>query len=390
MPDASGPEATGGQEPAPDEPAPADELDRELRELTAGRAGDPLFLEPSAAERARAGGVQVKEAPAPPHGMLIRCRGRFRRRRRLARGGQLFGALLAAAVLLVAGGIAWLRVAHPAPVVPGGAPRAVAGGQPPAAVVPSRQGTISPIDLFGGPPSDPFLGTAADGWADGAAGILPSAARPAGGFSAAQVAAAYATTRKLLIAAGLDRRTLLGGSPSALARLLTAAQRATLLDGLGRHGVTKDGYPLSTRTWVTSFAPGSAELVGAVIKVHGTMSARAVTESGTPVLTVDVTYLFVYAVKSPQDPTDWTRVDVGLRGSVDFAQWDDPGGALELWDRTVIETPGLGCGPGGGYIYPDYPGNRSVDARQAGTVFSPYPAATPAAASAACAAAVGP
>ena len=41
-----------------------DDLDRELRELTWGRAGEPLFLEPSAAERARAGTVRIKEAPA--------------------------------------------------------------------------------------------------------------------------------------------------------------------------------------------------------------------------------------------------------------------------------------------------------------------------------------
>jgi len=35
-------------------PAPADEFDRGLRELTEGTAPAPLFLEPSAAERAKA------------------------------------------------------------------------------------------------------------------------------------------------------------------------------------------------------------------------------------------------------------------------------------------------------------------------------------------------
>jgi hypothetical protein len=380
------PDAAGSQEPAP-----SDEFDRELRELTEGRAGDPLFIEPSAAERAGAGGVRVKEAPALPDGTRPRRR---RRRKLFAGGGHLFCAVFAAAILLLAGGLAWLRVGHPAPIVPGGAPRAAVAGQPPAAAAATpQQGTISPVDLFDGPPADPFLGTPADGWADGAAGIVAPAAWPAGGFTAAQVAAAYATTRKLLIAAGLDRQTLLGGAPAALARLLIPAQRATFLAGLGKQGVAKNGYPLSTRTWVTSFAPGSAELIGTVIKVHGTMSARAVTESGSPVLAVNVDYLFTYAVQSPHDPTDWTRVVIRQHGSVDFARWDDsgaPGGALEPWDRMVIETGGLQCGPGGGYVYPDYPTDRWVDAEQTRTVIDPYSGASPAAASAACAPAIGP
>jgi hypothetical protein len=377
------PDAAGSQEPAP-----SDEFDRELRELTEGTAGDPLFIKPSAAERAGTGGVRVKEAPAPPDGTRP---GRRRRRKLFAGGGPLFCALLAAAILLFAGGLAWLHAGHPVPLVPGGAPRAAAAVQPAAdAAATPQRGTISPVDLFDGPPADPFLGTPADSWADGAAGIVPPAAWPAGGFSAAQVAAAYATTRQLLIAADLDRQTLLGGAPTALARLLTPAQRATFLAGLGKQGVAKNGYPLSTRTWVISFAPGSAELIGTVIKVHGTMSARAVTESGRPVLAVDVDYQFTYAVQSPHDPTDWTRVVIRQHGSVDFARWDDPGGALEPWDRTVIETGGLQCGPGGGYVSPDYPTDRWVDAEQTRTVIDPYPGVSPSAAGAACAPAIGP
>src|SRR5487761_1879150 len=63
--------------------APFDELDRELRELTEGRAGEPLFLEPSAAERALAGAVRVQGAPASPAGRQARAR-RRRRGQRLA------------------------------------------------------------------------------------------------------------------------------------------------------------------------------------------------------------------------------------------------------------------------------------------------------------------
>jgi len=362
------PDASGGQDPAP-----LDELDRELRELTEGRAGEPLFLEPSAAERARSGAVRVKAAPVAAVGVRVS-------RRRRASGRQMSGALFAVLLLLLAGGLAWVRFGHTASGHSG--PPAAASDAGLAAAL----GTIPPGFLFDGPPADPFLGTPADGWANGAAGIVAPPARPAGRFTAAQVAAAYATTRQLLIAAGLDRQTLLGGQPAAFARLLTPAQRATFLAGLDKPGVAKDGYPLSTRTWVTSFAPGTVALIGSVIKVHGTMSARAVTESGKAVLAVEVDYLFAYAVKPPHNPADWTRVVSHLSGSVDFARWDDPGGALEPRDQTVVETAGLGCGASAGYIYPDYPSDRWIDSGQSGPVIGPYStaAAAPGGATAAC------
>jgi hypothetical protein len=338
-------------------PAPADEFDRELRELTEGTAPAPLFLEPSATERAQAS-VPGASAGAGNAG----DRGRHGRRT---------GTLVLVALLVVTGGLLWVGYTHSAP---GGQPE-VAGPVPSAAAA-SPMGTITPVDLFGGPPADPFAGTPADGWADGAAGIVTPPARPVGRFTAAQVAAAYATTRKLLIAANLDRQTLLGGPPTAFAKLLTARQRAQFLGGLNKKGVHKGGYPVSTRKWVASFAPGSAELIGNVIKVHGAMSARSVTESGMVVLAIEVNYIFGYAIERPHDPTDWMRVLDHQYGSIDFAPWDDPGGALEPWDRTIIGNAGAQCGTTDGYIHPDYPSDRSVDARESGAAIHPYSTAT--------------
>ena len=340
-------------------PAPADEFDRELRELTEGTAPAPLFLEPSAAERAQASAADAGKAGD---------RGRHGRRT---------GALVLVALLVVAGGLLWVGYMRSAPnagpEVAGPAPSA---GLAASAAAASPMGTITPVDLFGGPPSDPFAGTPADGWADGAAGIVPPPARQVGGFTAAQVAAAYATTRKLLIAGNLDRQTLLGGPPTAFAKLLTAEQRATFLASLNKIGLDKAGSRLSTRLWVASFAPGSAELIGNVVKVHGTMSARAVRESGTVVLAIVVNYIFAYAIEPPHQPADWMRLLDHQYGSIDFAPWDDPGGALEPWDRTIIGHPGIQCGTTDGYIHPDYPSDRSVDARESGTAIHPYSTAT--------------
>jgi hypothetical protein len=343
-------------------PAPADEFDRELRELTEGTASAPQFLEPSAAERAKASAPDPEKAG-----------------KRGSRGHQS-GSLVLVVLLVVTGGLIWLGYTHSAP----GGQQEVAGPPPPtpsagpaaSAAAASPMGTITPVDLFAGPPVDPFAGTPADGWADGAAGIVPPPARPVGGFTAAQVASAYATTRKLLIAANLDRQTLLGGSPAAFAKLLTARQRAQFLGGLNKKGVNKGGYPVSTRKWVASFAPGSAKFIGNVIKVHGTMSARTIAESGAVVLAIEVNYLFAYAIEPPHDPADWMRLVDHQYGSINFAPWDDPGGALEPWDRTIIGNAGAQCGSTDGYIHPNYPSDRSVDARESGAALDPYSTAT--------------
>jgi hypothetical protein len=371
-----------GADGSPD-PAPLDELDLELLELTEGRAGNPLFLEPSAADRAKAAPVRtedvsgVPDVPGPP----TAPGGTRAVRRRGWRGGQLAIALLTVALLLVAGGFVWLRFGH------------TAGSQAKTPVADtalgSILGTIAPGDLFAGATADPFLGTPANAWADGAAGIVAPAAEPVGGFTASQVAAAYGTTGELVAAASLDSQTLLGGPPAALERLLTAGQRATFKAGLDAHGLGKDGRPLSTRSWVASFAPGTAELDGGVIKVSGTMNAVAVNESGRNVLRIEVNYAFVYAVEPPHNAADWTRVVTHLYGSVDFARWDDPHGALEPLDKTVVDPlSGVACGPADGYIHPAYPSNGAATAQQSRLVIRPYSRAGPAA-SGVCASATG-
>ena len=381
------------------DPAPLDELDLELRELTAGRAGDPLFLEPSAAERAKAAPVRtedvsgVPEAPSSPaaptaaagpadSGALGARGGTRAVRRRSWHGGRLAVALLAVLLLLVGGILVWLRFGHTAGSSDG-------SPQVPDTALGSILGTIAPGDLFAGASADPFLGTPANDWANGAAGIVAPPAEPVGGFTAAQVAAAYATTGELVAAASLDRQTLLGGPPAALERLLTARQRATFTAGLDAHGLGKDGRPLSTRSWVASFAPGTVQLDGGVIKVSGTMDAVAVTESGRQVLRVEVSYSFVYAVEPLHNTTDWSRVVTRQYGSVDFARWDDPHGALEPWDKTVVDPlSGVACGPADGYIHPAYPSNGSISAEQSRLVIRPYSRALPAA-SGACASTPG-
>jgi hypothetical protein len=130
----------------------------------------------------------------------------------------------------------------------------VTNGAVPRTSAPATSSPSVAVTPYSGPPADPFGGTPADHWADGAAGITIPAAAPHGPFTASEVAAAYATTRRLLIAQDLDQTTLRGGAPTAFADVLTTQQRAQFTAGLDKIGLDKQGYELSTRTWVASFA----------------------------------------------------------------------------------------------------------------------------------------
>lgn len=329
-------------------PAREDEIDRRLRELTEEMTGAARFKEPSAAERAKRAARERKQTKRNQ-----------RKQRRQPWAGRLKVGAIAVVILAAAGGVTWLRLSHSSADRP-------SGQQPP----------LGGMSTGGAPPADPFAGTLAENWANGESGIVIPAAKPVGSFTATQVMEAYRTTRQLLIAANLDKQTLLGGAPTAFADLLTKQQRADFLSALNKKGVNSGRYPLSTRKWVASFFPGSTEFIGNVIKVHGVMSAQTAHEAGGTVLAIHVNYIFGYAVEPPGNPSDWMRVLDHQYGSIDFAQWDDPGGSLEPWDQTIIGNAGIQCGTADGYIHPDYPSERTPAPTQSGPAINPYSSAT--------------
>jgi hypothetical protein len=233
--------------------------------------------------------------------------------------------LAVVAVVLVGGGVfAWLRLTPPSRHHT----RTLAAAKPAAtttarsAPTVSLPGLTSPVDA-NGPPADPFSGTPAEHWANGAAGIAIPAARAHGPFSAARVRSAYETTSEMLIAGNLDWPTLRGGAPKAFEKLLIKSELKQFLAGLHSTRVDKNGEAENTRGWITTFAPGSATFVTTVVKVHGTMKASVIRESGAPVLRITVDYIFVYVVEPPGDPADWMRVVQQQTGTVDFARFEE-------------------------------------------------------------------
>jgi len=226
-----------------------------------------------------------------------------------------------------------------------------------------------------GPPADPFAGTPADHWGDGTAGIHLPAARPIGTFTTAQVEFAYTTTRKLLVAAYLDRPTLLGGRPTAFADLLISQERTWFVAGLTKTGVDKKGDELGTRDLVMSFANGGTQLIGGAVKVHGTMRAKTATEDGNRVLDVDIDYLFVYAVQPPHQPTEWIRIVAQNSWTVMFGNWQSAATTFEPWvDFDNFSVAGAQCGTTDGYVHPDYPHGSATRTQPtpSGTPVDPY------------------
>jgi hypothetical protein len=380
-----------------------DEFDRQLRALTEGSAGKAQFKELSAAQRAKAGAKQARKARKQAARKAAEANRAARRQRppgsgdggsgrdgggggggrggSIGRRGLVTGWLVLAVILAVSGGVAWMRIAHPFAGGPDDTKVAVNGAVPSAKTPsassrPSQVASAAPPPSPSGPPADPFAVVPADSWADGVAGIVSPAAHPVGSYTAAQVAVAYQTTRELLIAANLDENTLLGSAPTAFADLLTKQQRTFFIANLDKIGLDNNGDARSTRGWVTSFAPGTTRLIGSVIKVRGTMSARAAIVHGNKALDVDVNYRFVYPVEPPGAPADWMRVITEVTGFVQFDDWTSPG-RLEPWTQLTNAEDGSRCDVNDGFVHPEYPQSPADKVRPSGQPVDPYSTASP-------------
>ena len=340
-----------------------------------GGAGDPLaqefdekfaagarFREPSAAERARRQSRLAR-----------RKRARLARKYSATAGERpprvvrtVLTLLLFAGVLGAAGWVLYVDLTHPAPAARAGAPASPAAAKVTASPPARPQGFFSPLA--------PFAGSPAESYADGAAGIVPPGPHAVGRYPAAQVARAYAMVKEMLAAAHLNTRTLMGGPPTAFARLLTASERHEFYRDLNKTGVARQGWLRSTRSWVTSFAPGSARLVTSVIRVHGFMHAVTATVSGgRPVLRIKADYLFVYAVERPGVPGTGMRIVERDVVWVDFAHWDRLTGPLEPWWTPEGGGPaGSRCDVNDGYVHPDFPSSVPDRTPASGKPINPY------------------
>ncbi|MFI6176952.1 hypothetical protein ACIA8R_15590 [Nonomuraea sp. NPDC051191] len=209
---------------------------------------------------------------------------------------------------------------------------------------------------------NPFAGSPAERYADGAAGFVMPEAKALGGLSKADVAKGLKRTRALLAAALLDRETLLGGRPKAFAGLLDPDQREWFYEELG-------GKKYDSRDLVNSFAPGSAEPVGDVIKVNGTARLGTFREDGLRGVKVAVNYLAVYAVRRPGEPSTTMRLVSHLTGEVRLYRAEGRTAAYVEWGMS--HTPAR-CGTKDGFVHPVYDDDPPGSVAPSGPATDPY------------------
>lgn len=362
-----------------------DDIERRLREIEA-ELGEARVKEPSAAERARqaarkTGWRNARKArklrkPVPGPG----------RSPQPSRRGRIWSLVVAVVVLacLAAATVAIIRLAKHPSKLPAAVSTPVKNGRTPSSQ-PTTAGAPGAAFLPTPTLAAPFLGTPAQSWVNGIAGIVTPPPLPVGRYSAAQVAAAYQMTKKLLAAADLDPKTLRGGSPDAFASLLIQQERAQFLGSLHKTGRDSTGAERSSRSWVVSFAPGRVQLVGNVIKVHGAMGAAGTgINGGLHALRIHVNYLFAYAVEEPDNPLTLMRIVRQEVGYIDFAAYDDPGGPLEPWWLLGEGTAGARCDAVDGYIHPEFANAQPDKTKPSGPPVNPYDQNNPLATSGHC------
>jgi hypothetical protein len=200
---------------------------------------------------------------------------------------------------------------------------------------------------------EPFRGSPAALWADGAEGISVPAAKAVGWMSAAQVEQAIARTREFLVEGNLDAGVLKGKRPDKAIALVNPQQAD--MPRYFERAFSKPDAQHDPLLLFSRFDSGKTRLVGDVVKVRGHMSVRE-GERGALVVASDVTYVYP-VVKAAEGSDDVVRTVV--RREV-VASWDDPAkvrtvpGTFSLISYKVNMTNG-GCGGGHtGYFAPEF------------------------------------
>jgi hypothetical protein len=201
------------------------------------------------------------------------------------------------------------------------------------------------------PSSDPFAGSPAQKYANGADGIQLPKAKAAAGFSASQVRAHLKTVKMAMSLANLDAKVWRGVRPKNLFGLLEpkGGSRAEAERSFSRP--TDSNTPL---LYVTRFDPKRAVVHGQIVKVHGKMTFRS---DKRGLLQVHTNYLYVYAVRQPGPLVGQVR-RVVVRRTIDYefanpALFQATPGKFIL-HRDEYSYAGAGCDDSKGFLRPDF------------------------------------
>ncbi|MEU5719778.1 hypothetical protein AB0G71_29225 [Streptomyces sp. NPDC020403] len=215
---------------------------------------------------------------------------------------------------------------------------------------------------------EPFRGSPALRWADGAEGITVPEARAVGGISTAQVEEFLRTTRQFLIAANLDPATLRGEKPREALALLDPRQKDVqdmLAGAWTRPDEEHDPLALFTR-----IDPDDARLSGNVVKTRGRMTVGAGREGSVE---AHADYTFVYPVLKAGSQDEVTRTIVRRRLTTvlyDPERFRTTPGTLSF-SRYEQYAGNTACRVYDGFLHPSFPSDAPETA-PTGAAVDPY------------------
>lgn len=197
-----------------------------------------------------------------------------------------------------------------------------ASDSPPPATTRTSVDKSADLDLH-----QPFVGTPAAGWPDGAAGIVAPQATPVGRYTAEQVAVAYQQVRQVLITARLDRAVIQRHDFEPFLRLFAPEAQEFMRPEFGN--------PAESYAYATRIADGF-RLLPVEPKANGEMQAM-LGEDGE--LAIRTNYVFAYAFHTDEpdrllDAMDIVAVD---RFQADYLIFDDEWveGSQGIWPGDI-------------------------------------------------------
>lgn len=291
--------------------------------------------------------------------------------RRRGRGGRRLKAALAIAFVATLALIA-IRPELVIDKVTGEADQDAKARQPLSAETARPSSPPTPVDPDRPTLADPFRGSPALQWADGAAGIEVPQAQAVGKMSREAVATALGRTRDLLIASNLDPAVLRGERPEAALKLLDPLQTGGR--GLMEKALTAPSTE-SNPLWLFSrFDPAEVRVHGDVVKTRGRMTFEAGKEGE---VLVHADYTFVYPVVPAEAGADEVARTV-VRRELTTALFDPAERQVTKGTLQVVawlESAGNDdCSRDGtGYLHPQFPSRLPVAETSApGPTVDPY------------------
>lgn len=214
---------------------------------------------------------------------------------------------------------------------------------------------------------DPFRGSPAAQWADGAAGIEVPAAEAVGAMTKEQVADALVKARQFLVAANLDPAALRGERPAAALALLDPRQPEVpqrLEQYLAKPTAQDTPVLLFTR-----FDPAEVKPVGEIVKVRGSMHAEQ-GRSGELLVVTDYTFVHPMTKGGTSVQRTIVRRQVTL-ALLDPARWETTRGRLQV-RRYFSEWSNVACEAADGFLHPQFPLDPATGPAPTGPAVDPY------------------